>query len=445
MFTARDLATSRDFYVEVMGLIVSDETADTNLAAQAWRSAPTTASRSSARTAPRNASASASGCSPTLTSTRPGALRPHRCRGKVRGSAAPGPQLALLRPAGTPVELCATMPTVPRMHTKTHTHRGAGALRLDHYQVLVPDVLTTDRYCMDLRLPADYFRLPVRRRQRTRIVGTYLHRKDNPWDIVLLTRSGQRYHDGGYVVEEVNDIIRACDVAGNLGFADRIEHGAGHHVRRRSSYTLRARPGRTPHRAVAARHPDHRYRRRAGALRGQPEGQLEFVGAAGAAHLGRGGDQFRRRRGAAPACRGRADDSGEIPGGAAARGGGIVPRMSEATSGTHFCDLAAIIPRGQFATRRPVLRISLRSSGLRHQRMRHVGGPHPGVELLAGQIPELERGLAQAQVLVIRQQRDLRGLLVADMQLSAVTSISELSRCCWMRSTLGSMPRRSAR
>jgi catechol 2,3-dioxygenase len=29
VFTARDLAASRDFYVEVMGLIVSDEQADT--------------------------------------------------------------------------------------------------------------------------------------------------------------------------------------------------------------------------------------------------------------------------------------------------------------------------------------------------------------------------------------------------------------------------------
>ena len=36
------------------------------------------------------------------------------------------------------------------MHTKTHTHRGARAQRMDHYQVLVPDVLSAAKFYMDL-------------------------------------------------------------------------------------------------------------------------------------------------------------------------------------------------------------------------------------------------------------------------------------------------------
>jgi catechol 2,3-dioxygenase len=68
------------------------------------------------------------------------------------------------------------------------------------------------------------------------VVGTFLHRKDNPWDIVLLTRTGPRFHHGGYVIEAVADMIRACDVAGNLGFADRIEHGPGRHGHQHSYY-----------------------------------------------------------------------------------------------------------------------------------------------------------------------------------------------------------------
>ena len=99
-----------------------------------------------------------------------------------------GRTLHFADPAGTPVELCATMPTVPRMHTKIHTHRGAGALRMDHYQVLVPDVLTAARFYMDLGFRiSDY--LCVEGSEH--VVGTFLHRKDNPWDIVLLTRSGR--------------------------------------------------------------------------------------------------------------------------------------------------------------------------------------------------------------------------------------------------------------
>ena len=48
------------------------------------------------------------------------------------------------------------------------------------------------------------------------------------------------------------------------------------------------------------------------------------------------------------------------------------------------------------------------------------------VELLAGQVTQLERGLAQAAVLDVRRVGDLGRLVVADLRASsAVTSISE--------------------
>jgi len=119
------------------------------------------------------------------------------------------------------------------MHTRIDQHRGAGALRMDHYQVLVPDVLSTAKFYMDLGFRiSDYIYVEAAQR----VVGTFLHRKDNPWDIVLLTRSGPRFHHGGYVVEAFEDIVRACDVAGNLGFADRLEHGPGRHGHQHSYY-----------------------------------------------------------------------------------------------------------------------------------------------------------------------------------------------------------------
>ena len=106
-------------------------------------------------------------------------------------------------PAGTPVELCATMPVVPRMHTKKHMHRGAAALRMDHYQVLVPDVMTTAKFYLELGFRiSDYIVIE----SAGKVVGTFLHRKDNPWDIVFLQRSGPRFHHGGYVVESFSDI-----------------------------------------------------------------------------------------------------------------------------------------------------------------------------------------------------------------------------------------------
>ncbi len=322
-FTARDLAASRDFYVEVMGLIVSDENADTiwlrGVEERCHHSL--TLKRTSGQPQCERVGFR------VFTDEDLDKAKAHFDRTGIAAAFVEVPHqgrtLHFSDPAGTPVELCATMPTVPRMHTKIHMHRGAGALRMDHYQVLVPDVLSTAKFYMELGFRiSDYICIEG----SEQVVGTFLHRKNNPWDIVLLTRSGPRFHHGGYVVEAFEDIVRACDVAGNLGFAR--SHRARPRPPRPPAFllSLRARSRRASHRAPPAGHPDHRHRRRAGALRGQPEGELEPVGAAGAAHLGQRGDQFRRRRDHAPAGRGRADDGGEVPGGADARGGGELAR-----------------------------------------------------------------------------------------------------------------------
>jgi catechol 2,3-dioxygenase len=126
--------------------------------------------------------------------------------------------------AGTPLEFCARMKTLPRVHTRTHEHKGAGALRLDHHQVLVPDVATAAGFYATLG-----FRVSDCMDVDERIVAIFLHRKDNPHDLVLLARSGPRFHHSGYIVSEMHHVVRALDAAGNLGFAANIEHGPGRH------------------------------------------------------------------------------------------------------------------------------------------------------------------------------------------------------------------------
>ena len=159
------------------------------------------------------------------------------------------------------------------------------------------------------------------------MVGTFLHRKNNPWDIVLLTRSGPRFHHAGYVVEAFEDMIRACDVAGNLGFGDRIEHGPGRHGHQHSDH-------------LYLRDPDgHRTELLLPGIQlididDEPltcpvsPRELEPLGPAGAADLGRGGDDFRRRRDQAPAGR-HPDDGGALSGGIGeGRRGGIAAAVS---------------------------------------------------------------------------------------------------------------------
>jgi catechol 2,3-dioxygenase len=97
---------------------------------------------------------------------------------------------------------------------------------MDHYQVLVPDVLRAAKFYMDLGFRiSDY--LVIEGTDTT--VGTFLYRKNNPWDIVFLHRAGPQLHHCGYVIESMYDLLRGLDAAGNIGFSECVEHGPGRH------------------------------------------------------------------------------------------------------------------------------------------------------------------------------------------------------------------------
>lgn len=231
VLTARDLARSRDFYTEVVGLKVSDETATTiHLRGVEERAHHSLTLK--------------------RTKEQPACERVgfrvfeeedlEKAKAHFERSGVPakfvnvpfqGRTLHVSDAAGTPLELCARMKTQPRMQTRTHEHRGAGALRLDHFQVLVPEVAAAAAFYTALG-----FRVSDCYEAGERIIGAFLHRKDNPHDIVFLTRSGPRFHHVGYVVGEMHHVVRALDCAGNLGFGDALEHGPGRHGHGHSYY-----------------------------------------------------------------------------------------------------------------------------------------------------------------------------------------------------------------
>src|SRR5262249_31695968 len=140
VFTARDLAASKKFYTEVIGLVVSDETDDTlwlhgveerchhSLTLKKTKSEPV-CERVGFRVFTDD----------DLTGAK---TYFDRVGMQARFIEVPfqGRTLHVSDSVGIPLELVATQPTHTRTQTRVHTHKGAGALRMDHYQVLVPDV-----------------------------------------------------------------------------------------------------------------------------------------------------------------------------------------------------------------------------------------------------------------------------------------------------------------
>ena len=141
-FTAQDLPASCDFYTEVIGLLVSDEDSKTIY----LRGVEERGHHSLRLTKTTGEPACECIGMHVFSEEDLDKAKHHFDRNGVPAKFVEVPyQARTLRftdVMGTPVELCATKQTQPRSHVQVHTHRGARALRMDHYQILVPDLLT---------------------------------------------------------------------------------------------------------------------------------------------------------------------------------------------------------------------------------------------------------------------------------------------------------------
>ena len=189
VFTARDLKASRAFYTEVVGLVVSDENDDTIWMHGVEERCHHSLTLKKAKAEPV--------CERVgfrvFTDDDLLKAKAHFDRAGVEARFVDVPfqgrTLHVADHTGTPLELVATQQTHVRTQTKTHTHKGAGALRMDHYQVLVPDVAAAAKFYLDLGFRVSDYTVFG----EDRIVAIFMYRKDNPHDMVFLQRSGPRF------------------------------------------------------------------------------------------------------------------------------------------------------------------------------------------------------------------------------------------------------------
>lgn len=137
-----------------------------------------------------------------------------------------GRTLHVTDPLGTPFEFCATMSVMPRLVTEFATFKGGSAHRLDHFQVLVPDVDKATAFHMGLGFRCSEY---VVNDAIEEISGVFLQRKGNPHDLVFLNGVGPRLHHVAYTSIDAFTLMRACDIAGNLGYGKSVERGPGRH------------------------------------------------------------------------------------------------------------------------------------------------------------------------------------------------------------------------
>ena len=127
---------------------------------------------------------------------------------------------------GTPLEFCASMAVEPRLVVQFPKHQGACPQRIDHFQILVPDVQAACEFYCGLGFRLSEFIAPD---GTDDLLFVFLQRKGNPHDIVFGSGAGPRLHHVAFSVPDTHHIIHACDMAGSLGFGPNLEYGPGRH------------------------------------------------------------------------------------------------------------------------------------------------------------------------------------------------------------------------
>ena len=225
VITAKDVGASRAFYVEALGFVVSDEDADTlylrgleeacHHSVVIKRASQPVCERVGLRVYSEDDLAAAQAYFSRAGLPSTWADVPYQ-----------GKTLHVADVVGTPLEICASMDVKPRMVVSFETYRGGAPQRLDHFQILTPQVQAACDFYADLgfRL-SEYIAIDG----TDDLVFVFMQRKGNPHDLVFARGAGPRLHHVAFTVPDVSHVIQACDVAGRLGFGANIEHGPGRH------------------------------------------------------------------------------------------------------------------------------------------------------------------------------------------------------------------------
>ncbi|MBF9233861.1 VOC family protein [Microvirga sp. BT350] len=221
----RDLAHSRAFYVETLGMLVSNEDPDTlylrgveeaaHHSLVLKRSVQTGCERLGFR---------------VFTEEDLDLLSAHFVERGLPLSWVEAPfqsrTLHVTDEIGVPLEFCASMKVMERAINRFDQHTGACPLRLDHMQVLTPAV---ERAC------AIYGKMGFRTSEYIADEGTdalravFMQRKGNPHDIVFMRNDGPRLHHVAFTCPEAHHLLHLCDLLAAAGFGRSVEWGPGRH------------------------------------------------------------------------------------------------------------------------------------------------------------------------------------------------------------------------
>ena len=220
-----DLAASRAFYVDTLGLIVSDEDRDTLY----LRGIEEACHHSLVLKTGRQPVCEQIGLRALTEEDLDLAQRHFAAAGlPTQWVEVPfqGRTLHTTDVVGTPLELCAQMQTRPRRIMDFDAHHGVCPQRLDHFQIFTPDVQAACAFYMAMGFRLSEY---IVRDDAEELRAVFLQRKGNPHDVVFNANAEQRLHHVAYTAPEAYHLMYIADLCGKNGYGNNVERGPGRH------------------------------------------------------------------------------------------------------------------------------------------------------------------------------------------------------------------------
>jgi catechol 2,3-dioxygenase len=127
-------------------------------------------------------------------------------------------------PLGFTVEFFYSASHPERLQQRYDLRRGAEVARLDHFNIVVPDVLFAYEYYRSLG-----FGLSETIEDSQTLYAAWMYRKQTVHDVAFTGGAGPRLHHLGFFAHESHNVLRICDILGSLHEESRIERGPGRH------------------------------------------------------------------------------------------------------------------------------------------------------------------------------------------------------------------------
>ena len=221
-----DLARSKAFYADTLGLHVEDETGG----AIYLRGLEERQHHSLVLRASDRAIAHPLGFKVASEEHLDRAARHFKANGIVHAfveRAHQGRTLQATDPLGMPIELYFEMEKREPLLQKYAHYKGVHPQRLDHFNVFAPNVQGSLDFYAGLG-----FRLTEYAEEDGpdgRIAAAWIHRKGNVHDLAFTNGRGPRLHHLAYWVPTALNIIHLCDVMATSGYLANLERGPGRH------------------------------------------------------------------------------------------------------------------------------------------------------------------------------------------------------------------------